>query len=122
MQKKGWTKKFKIRKERLRKEIEEITEEQKGIREGQRQVRGKFQTIESECEQLRKETRVIIQQSVITQIRIAFMFQILKARENKDFVKASQLTRALRFVFIISLLLHILLFFFFSLNYIHYIL
>ena len=98
LQKKVSPKNFKIRIKRLRKEIEEISDEQKRIGEGQKQVREKFQIIESECEQLQKETRILIQQSASTKIRIALMFQILKARENKDFIKASQLTHVLRFV------------------------
>ncbi|XVE53441.1 hypothetical protein DITRI_Ditri03aG0003300 [Diplodiscus trichospermus] len=80
----------------LKAEMEEISEEQKEIKEGQRQVREKFEAIETECEQLRKETMLIIQQSASTQIRLALMFQILKARENHEFSKASQLTCALR--------------------------
>ncbi|XWS10622.1 hypothetical protein CRYUN_Cryun38cG0012600 [Craigia yunnanensis] len=84
------------RMERLRVEMEEISEEQKKIKEGQKQVREKFEAVELECEQLRKETILITQQSFSTQIRLALMFQILKARENHDFSKASQLTCALR--------------------------
>ncbi|XVF77941.1 hypothetical protein PTKIN_Ptkin14bG0088400 [Pterospermum kingtungense] len=80
----------------LRTEMEEISEEQKQIKEGQRQVREKFETIESECDQLRKETNLIIQQSLNTQMRLAFMFQILKARENQEFETAARLTAALR--------------------------
>ncbi|XWS10628.1 hypothetical protein CRYUN_Cryun38cG0012800 [Craigia yunnanensis] len=86
----------KSRMKRLRVEMEEISEEQKKIKEGQKQVREKFEALELECEQLRKETIVITQQSFSTQIRLALMFQILKARENHDFSKASQLTCALR--------------------------
>ncbi|XVE53446.1 hypothetical protein DITRI_Ditri03aG0003700 [Diplodiscus trichospermus] len=80
----------------LRVEMEEISEEQKEIKEGQRQVREKFEAIEMECEHLRKETMLIIQQSANTQIRLALMFQILKARESHEFSKASELTCALR--------------------------
>ncbi|XVF77940.1 hypothetical protein PTKIN_Ptkin14bG0088300 [Pterospermum kingtungense] len=80
----------------LRSEMEEISEEQKQIKEGQRQVRKKFETIESECDRLRKETNLIIQQSLNTQMRLAFMFQILKARENQEFETAARLTAALR--------------------------
>ncbi|XVF87939.1 hypothetical protein PTKIN_Ptkin19aG0008900 [Pterospermum kingtungense] len=80
----------------LEDEMEEISEEQKKIEEGQRQVRKKFEAIELECEQLRKKTILVTHQSVSTQIRLALMFQILKARENNEFSKASQLTCALR--------------------------
>ncbi|XP_022734402.1 uncharacterized protein LOC111287969 [Durio zibethinus] len=80
----------------LRSEMEEISEEQKEIKEGQRQVREKFEAVEMECDQLRKETNLIMQQSLNTQIRLAFMFQILKARQNQEFDKAAMLTVALR--------------------------
>ncbi|XP_022749435.1 uncharacterized protein LOC111298934 [Durio zibethinus] len=80
----------------LRVEMEEISKEQKNIKEGQRQVREKFEAIELECGKLRKETILVTQQSVSTQFRLALMFQILKARENHDFAKASQLTCFLR--------------------------
>ncbi|XVE74315.1 hypothetical protein DITRI_Ditri12bG0007100 [Diplodiscus trichospermus] len=95
-QKKRRLKNINSRMKRLKVEMEEISEEQKMIKEGQRQVREKFEAIELECEQLRKETVLITQQSVSAQIRLALMFQILKARENQDFSKASQLTCALR--------------------------
>ncbi|GMI85143.1 hypothetical protein HRI_002183600 [Hibiscus trionum] len=81
---------------RLRSEMEEISKEQGKIKEGQRQVREKFEAVEMECEQLRKETNMIMQQSMSTQFRLALMFQILKARENQDFNQAAQLTAALR--------------------------
>ncbi|XP_021298802.1 uncharacterized protein LOC110427573 [Herrania umbratica] len=81
---------------RLRSDMEEISKDQKMIKEGQRQVREKFAAVELECEQLRKETNLIMQQSANTQIRLAFMFQILKARANEEFDKAAKLTCALR--------------------------
>ncbi|XWS62355.1 hypothetical protein CRYUN_Cryun06bG0003700 [Craigia yunnanensis] len=80
----------------LKTEMEEIGEEQKNIREGQRQVREKFEAIESECEQLKTETKMMIQQSAITQFKIALMFRILKAREECDFATAANLTLLLR--------------------------
>ncbi|KAB2040129.1 hypothetical protein ES319_D02G059600v1 [Gossypium barbadense] len=52
---------------RLKSETEEISEEQKNIREGQRQVKEKFGIIESECEELKRETRLIIQRSARSQ-------------------------------------------------------
>ncbi|KAK8647737.1 hypothetical protein V6N13_121464 [Hibiscus sabdariffa] len=80
----------------LKGEMEEISEEQKTIKEGQRQVGEKLEAIEEECEQLRKETDAIIRQSAHTQLRLALMFQILKARQEYDFTKAAQLTLLLR--------------------------
>ncbi|XVE74275.1 hypothetical protein DITRI_Ditri12bG0004000 [Diplodiscus trichospermus] len=80
----------------LKAEMEEMSKEQEGIKEGQRQVREKLESIEEECGQLRKQTKEIIQQSAITQIRLALMFSILKARQEGNFIKASQLTQLLR--------------------------
>ncbi|KAL1126944.1 hypothetical protein V6Z11_A13G146600 [Gossypium hirsutum] len=37
-----------------------------------------------------------MRQSMSTQLRLAFMFQILKARENHDLDQAAKLTSALR--------------------------
>ncbi|KAK6283255.1 hypothetical protein POUND7_017080 [Theobroma cacao] len=81
--------------ERLKTEMEEISEEQKGIREGQRQVREKFEAIEFECEQLKKETNFIIEQSARTQVKLVLMFRIMKAREENDLATAANLTRLL---------------------------
>ncbi|KAL4273314.1 hypothetical protein GQ457_13G000700 [Hibiscus cannabinus] len=85
-----------IRIKSLRVEMKEISKEQRQIKEGQRQVKQKSQAIELECEQLRKEALLITQQSASTQLRLAFMFQILKARENHELDKAAMLTHALR--------------------------
>ncbi|KAG4168800.1 hypothetical protein ERO13_A12G047400v2 [Gossypium hirsutum] len=81
---------------RLKSEMEEISEEQKNIREGQRQVKEKFGIIESECEELKRETRLIIQQSARTQVKLALMFRILKAREAGELNTAATLTEMLR--------------------------
>ena len=83
---------------RLKTEMEEISKQQESIKKGQRQVREKFEAIEEECEQLRKETNKIIKQSAMTQIRLALMFNILKAQEEGNFAKASHLTQLLRLV------------------------
>ncbi|KAK8313342.1 hypothetical protein V6Z12_D01G103200, partial [Gossypium hirsutum] len=85
------------RMKRLRVEMKEITAEQREIKEGQRQVREKFEAIELQCEELRKETMLMTQQSAKTQIRLALMFQILKARQNQELDKAAILTHALRY-------------------------
>ncbi|PPS15875.1 hypothetical protein GOBAR_AA04710 [Gossypium barbadense] len=78
--------------------MKEITAEQREIKEGQRQVREKFEAIELQCEELRKETMLITQQSAKTQIRLALMFQILKARQNQELDKAAIITHALEVV------------------------
>ncbi|GLT45776.1 hypothetical protein SLA2020_195850 [Shorea laevis] len=82
--------------QRLRVEMEEIGAEQRSIREGQRQVREKYEAIEAECQKLKRETRLVIQQSARNKIRLAIMFRIFKAREEGDFAKATELTRLLR--------------------------
>ncbi|MBA0783426.1 hypothetical protein Gotri_001141 [Gossypium trilobum] len=82
---------------KLRVKMEEINEEQKNIRELQGELREKIEAIDLECEQLREETMMVRQQSVNTQIRLALMFQILKARQNHDFAQASHLTSTLRY-------------------------
>ncbi|XVE67544.1 hypothetical protein DITRI_Ditri08aG0169400 [Diplodiscus trichospermus] len=97
--KNGKKKKKKIMQERfkrLKTEMEEIINEQKNVREGQRQVCDKIETIESECEQLKKETKMVIQQSARTQVKFALMFRILKAREEGDSATATNLTQLLR--------------------------
>ncbi|XP_040940951.1 uncharacterized protein [Gossypium hirsutum] len=90
------SKNIRKRMKRLRSDMQEISREQGKIKEGQRQVREKFEAVESECELLRKETNIIMRQSMSTQLRLAFMFQILKARENHDLDQAAKLTSALR--------------------------
>ncbi|KAK8647734.1 hypothetical protein V6N13_121461 [Hibiscus sabdariffa] len=83
---------------RLKTEMAEISVEQESIKEGQRQVRTKLEEINEQCEQLREETKQIIRQSANTQIRLAIMFNILKAREEGDSAKTFQLTQLLRSV------------------------
>ncbi|KAL4325803.1 hypothetical protein GQ457_11G011830 [Hibiscus cannabinus] len=81
---------------RLKVEMEDISREQQSIKEGQSQVRAKFNAVEEEYEQLRNETNQIIQQTANTQLRLGLMFSILKAREQGDLGKAAQLTALLR--------------------------
>lgn len=88
---------------RLKTEMEEISDEQKSIREGQQLVKEKFQEMEKECKHLREETKMIRMQGRSTQLRLALMFQILKARESNDLARATELTRFLRLVFFPSI-------------------
>ncbi|XP_022749255.1 uncharacterized protein LOC111298789 isoform X3 [Durio zibethinus] len=83
---------------RLKSEMEEISQEQKNIREGHRLINKKFEAIESEGEELKRETILIIQQSARTKIKLALMFRILKAREAGEFNTAADLTEMLRLV------------------------
>ncbi|KAK5844994.1 Vascular endothelial growth factor receptor kdr-like protein [Gossypium arboreum] len=81
---------------RLKAEMEGIKKEQKSINEGQRQVRKRMEAIGEECQQLSIETNKVIRQTAVTQIRLAIMFNILKARQDGDIAKASHLTHLLR--------------------------
>ena len=90
---------------RLKAEMEEISEEQKNIREGQRQVREKFQVIESECEDLKRETKLIIKKTARTQIKLALMFRIFKASQQGDLATVANLTHLLRYFYFLNLLL-----------------
>ncbi|KAK8626565.1 hypothetical protein V6N13_134206 [Hibiscus sabdariffa] len=87
---------FKSRAKSMKKRLKARSEEQKDIKEGQRQVKEKIEAIETECEELKKETRFIIQQSARTQVKLALMFRILKAREAGDLDTAASLTQILR--------------------------
>ncbi|XP_038712410.1 uncharacterized protein LOC120006443 [Tripterygium wilfordii] len=77
-------------------EMAEISKEQKSIAEGQKQVRKKYEEIKREREQLWKETELIAQQSHGIRVRLNLMFQIMKARVERDSAKVAQLTLHLR--------------------------
>ncbi|KAH1121356.1 hypothetical protein J1N35_004516 [Gossypium stocksii] len=97
-QKRKKQERLRSRMKRIRSDMNEISEEQKEIRERQRQERVNFEAIELECEELKNQTILLIaQQIATTQIRLALMLQILKARENLEFDKAVMLTNALRY-------------------------
>lgn len=81
---------------RLKVETKEIRKEQENIKKGQMEVREKFEAIQMECDELRKETELITKQTLNTQLRLVLMFQILRARETNDFNKAATLTQLLR--------------------------
>ncbi|CAK7335910.1 unnamed protein product [Dovyalis caffra] len=81
---------------RLNAEMAEISKQQERIRQGQKEMRERFEEIESECDQLKKETELISHASDNVQLRLDIMLKILKAREEKDFAKAADLTCSLR--------------------------
>ncbi|GLT91525.1 hypothetical protein SLE2022_094080 [Rubroshorea leprosula] len=83
---------------RLKADIQEISKDQQNIKEGQKQVREKLEAIEAECAQLRTETDLMIRQSAASKLNLCLMFKILKAREEGDFAKATQLAQLLRLV------------------------
>ncbi|GKV29439.1 hypothetical protein SLA2020_010660 [Shorea laevis] len=76
--------------------MQEISKDQQNIKEGQKQVREKLEAIEAECAQLRNETDLMIRQSAASKLNLCLMFKILKAREEGDFAKATQLAQLLR--------------------------
>ncbi|KAG5228635.1 golgin subfamily member protein [Salix suchowensis] len=96
LQKRKRSGKIKATVKRLRVEMVEIAEQQQRIREGQVEVRKKFEEIDFECGQLQKETILISQQAESNQQRLTLMFKILKARAENNFHEAARLTHSLR--------------------------
>ena len=91
--------KLKLKIQSLRRNMAKVRMDQQRIREGQIRVRERFAIIKRECDQLREETNLILNQACITKIRVAFMFLILRARRNGDLSKAAKLTYFLRSIF-----------------------
>ncbi|MBA0752077.1 hypothetical protein Gogos_000946 [Gossypium gossypioides] len=77
-------------------ELEEIRKEQNSIREGQSQVGEKLEAMEIECEAVHEESKLMIERSALTQIRLAVMLNILTARKDGDYAKAAHFTQLLR--------------------------
>ena len=98
LQKKTVAKNLKVNVRRLKSEMQEISRDQQIIKEGQSQLREKLEAIEAECVQLRKETDLVMRQSALNKLKLCLMFNILKAREEGNFTKATQLAQLLRFV------------------------
>uniref|UniRef100_A0A6N2JZM0 Uncharacterized protein n=1 Tax=Salix viminalis TaxID=40686 RepID=A0A6N2JZM0_SALVM len=73
-----------------------ISEGQKRIREGQKEIRKRIQEIIEEGAKLKEETNAISKQSSENQLRLDLMFQIVKARAEKDYAKDALLTQTLR--------------------------
>ena len=91
-------KSLKTRMQRLKEEMEEISQDQKCIREEQRNIGNRFGDVKIQCDQLREETELIMKQSACTQIRLSFMFDILRARKDGDIDKADTLVHFLNIV------------------------
>ncbi|KAL4308971.1 hypothetical protein GQ457_01G056270 [Hibiscus cannabinus] len=66
------------------------------LREEQREIRGKLGEMERECERVKEETEMMVKQTARTQIKLALMFYILKAREGGNFIEAAEFTMLLR--------------------------
>ncbi|KAG5228125.1 golgin subfamily member protein [Salix suchowensis] len=82
--------------EKIRADMVEISEGQKRIRQGQTEVREKFEKISVEAAKLKEETNQICKQSAANQNKLDLMFQIVKARAEKDSAKDAFLTQKLR--------------------------
>ncbi|KAF9689114.1 hypothetical protein SADUNF_Sadunf01G0058000 [Salix dunnii] len=82
--------------EKIRADMVEISEGQKRIRQGQMEVREKFEEISVEAAKLKEETSQICKQSAANQLRLDLMFEIVKARSEKDSAKDAFLTQKLR--------------------------
>ncbi|KAK9015952.1 hypothetical protein V6N11_007039 [Hibiscus sabdariffa] len=67
-----------------------------GEAEGNGKLRAKFGEIERQSHRLKAETEMVMKQTATTQIKLALIFNILKAREGGDFIHAATLTRFLR--------------------------
>lgn len=83
---------------RLKAKMAEIGEQQKRIKKGQMEIREKFEEIEFECDQLRKETLLISQQAACNQQRLNLMLKIVKAREDNNLSEGDRLIQCLRLV------------------------
>ena len=91
--------KQKLKIQSLKQNMAKIGMDQRRLREEQSHVRQRFTSLKMGCDRLREEINLIFKQATITKIRLAVMFQILKAREDGDFSKAAKLTLFLRSVF-----------------------
>ncbi|CAK7335916.1 unnamed protein product [Dovyalis caffra] len=83
---------------KLKVEMAEISEQQEYIKLGQKEMRERFEAIDSECDQLKKETEQISHASENVQLRLNIMLNILKAQQANDFAKAADLTCSLGLV------------------------
>ncbi|GMI73527.1 hypothetical protein HRI_001022000 [Hibiscus trionum] len=64
---------------------------------GKAEENGKcLKEMERQGHRLRAETEMVMKQTARTQVKVALMFNILKAREGGDFIQAATLTRFLR--------------------------
>lgn len=98
VQKRKRTGKKQANMRRLKAKMAEIGEQQKRIKRGQMEIREKFEEIEFECDQLRKETLLISQQAACNQQRLNLMLKIVKAREDNNLSEADRLIQCLRLV------------------------
>ncbi|KAJ6347177.1 hypothetical protein OIU76_003802 [Salix suchowensis] len=96
LERKNNDKKLRWSVKRIGADMVEIGEGQKRIREGQKETRKRIQEIIEEGAKLKEETNAISKQSSENQLRLDLMFQIVKARAEKDYAKDALLTQTLR--------------------------
>ncbi|OMO81551.1 hypothetical protein COLO4_23516 [Corchorus olitorius] len=87
---------MKFQVKRVKAEMGKVREDQECIREEESKIRGQFDEIERQCDKLKEETEMIVKQSVRTHIKLVLMFNILKAREAGNSVRAATLSHFLR--------------------------
>ncbi|XVF81084.1 hypothetical protein PTKIN_Ptkin15bG0128000 [Pterospermum kingtungense] len=85
-----------VQLKRVKAEMGKLKSVQQHIKEKQMQLKGRFEEIEMQCNQLKEEAEMAVKQTARTQIKLLLMFKILKAREAGDFIEAATLTHLLR--------------------------
>lgn len=75
-----------------------IKQNAKCSRDEQKKIRAKFVEFQRQCDGMKQETEMMIKRTARTQLKLALMFSILKARQGGDSVKAAEFTRLLRLV------------------------
>ncbi|KAK8545832.1 hypothetical protein V6N13_067094 [Hibiscus sabdariffa] len=85
-------KSLKTRVQRIKADMGKIREDQRCIREEQRDIGERFGDVKRQCHELRLETEMIVKQSAFNRIRLGLMFNILRARQDGDFDKATAFT------------------------------
>ncbi|XP_039047941.1 uncharacterized protein LOC120188612 [Hibiscus syriacus] len=88
--------KVRVQFQRVKPKMGKRKEKGECLREEQRETRVKFGEMERQCDRLKEETEMMIRQTARTQMKIALMFNILKAREGGDLIEAAELTMFLR--------------------------
>ncbi|KAK8496296.1 hypothetical protein V6N13_100144 [Hibiscus sabdariffa] len=88
--------KVRVQFKRVKAKMGKMKENGECLREEQREIRAKFGEMERQCVRVKEETEMIVQQTARTQIKLALMFNILKAREGGNFIEAAEFTKLLR--------------------------
>ncbi|GKV24603.1 hypothetical protein SLEP1_g34191 [Rubroshorea leprosula] len=81
---------------KLKEEMEVVAREQKSVKKGQEEIRERLKTVGAECDQLRKETEIILQQRAATLLRLNPIIEVLKAKKDNNVSKVTSLILSLR--------------------------